>query len=83
MAAVLDKKFEDPKKTYTPATIIIDSAIVYTDEERDFTWKPRNYKETFYGPTHIPSNAPMNFPSSPLSFNCGQISILINCLIPV
>ena len=29
----------------------MDSAIVYKDEERDFTWKPRNYKETFYGPT--------------------------------
>ena len=50
-AAALDKEFEDPQKIYTPATIIIDSAIVYTDEERDFTWKPRNYKETFYGPT--------------------------------
>ena len=50
-AAALDKKFEDPEKIYTPATIIIDSAIVYTDEDRDFTWKPHNYKETFYGPT--------------------------------
>jgi penicillin-binding protein 1A len=50
-AAALDKVYEDPKKTYTPATVIIDSAIVYTDEERDHTWKPRNYKETFYGPT--------------------------------
>jgi len=50
-AAALDKKFENPKKNYTPATIIMDSAIVYKDEERDFTWKPRNYKETFYGPT--------------------------------
>ena len=50
-AAALDKQFEDPKKSYTPATIIMDSAIVYKDEERDFTWKPRNYKETFYGPT--------------------------------
>jgi penicillin-binding protein 1A len=50
-AAALDKVYEDPKKIYTPATVIIDSAIVYTDEERDFTWKPRNYKETFYGPT--------------------------------
>ncbi len=50
-SAALDKQYEDPKKLYTPATIIIDSAIVYTDEERDFTWKPRNYKETFYGPT--------------------------------
>jgi penicillin-binding protein 1A len=50
-AAALDKVYEDPKKIYTPATVIIDSAIVYTDEERDHTWKPRNYKETFYGPT--------------------------------
>ena len=50
-AAALDKEFEDPEKFYTPATIIIDSAIVYRDEERDFKWKPRNYKETFYGPT--------------------------------
>jgi penicillin-binding protein 1A len=50
-SAALDKESEDPKKIYTPATIIIDSAIVFTDEERDFTWKPHNYKETFYGPT--------------------------------
>ena len=50
-AAALDKVYEDPKKFYTPATVIMDSAIVYTDEERDHTWKPRNYKETFYGPT--------------------------------
>jgi penicillin-binding protein 1A len=50
-AAALDKQFEDPEKNYTPATIIIDSAIVYTDRERDFTWKPKNYKQTFYGPT--------------------------------
>jgi penicillin-binding protein 1A len=50
-AAALDKEFEDPDRFYTPATTIIDSAIVYTDKERDFTWKPRNYKQTFYGPT--------------------------------
>ncbi|MBT8328923.1 MAG: S1 RNA-binding domain-containing protein, partial [Desulfofustis sp.] len=50
-AAALDKEFEDPEKFYTPATIIVDSAIVFKDEERDFTWKPRNYKETFFGPT--------------------------------
>ncbi|MCK5419851.1 MAG: penicillin-binding protein, partial [Desulfobacterales bacterium] len=24
---------------------------VWEDEERDFTWKPRNYKERFFGPT--------------------------------
>jgi penicillin-binding protein 1A len=50
-AAALDKEFEDPGKAYTPATMIIDSAVVYEDKERDFTWKPKNYKETFYGPT--------------------------------
>jgi penicillin-binding protein 1A len=43
-AAALDKG-------YTPATIIIDSPIIYTDDEMDFKWKPKNYKEKFYGPT--------------------------------
>jgi penicillin-binding protein 1A len=43
-AAALDKG-------YTPATIIIDSPIIYTDEDMDFKWKPKNYKEKFYGPT--------------------------------
>ena len=38
-------------KGYTPATTIIDSPIVYQDIDHDFTWKPRNYKERFYGPT--------------------------------
>ena len=38
-------------KGYTPATMIIDSPIVFQDEEHDFTWKPRNYEEKFYGPT--------------------------------
>ena len=50
-AAALDRKFKDPNKFYTPATVIIDSAVVFEDKERDQTWKPRNYKETFYGPT--------------------------------
>ncbi|MCK5695188.1 MAG: PBP1A family penicillin-binding protein [Desulfobacula sp.] len=43
-AAALDKG-------YTAATVIIDSPVVYEDIERDFIWKPRNYKETFFGPT--------------------------------
>jgi penicillin-binding protein 1A len=50
-AAALDRKFSDPKKVYTPATVIIDSAVVFEDRARDQTWKPKNYKETFYGPT--------------------------------
>ena len=36
---------------YTPATIIIDSPIVWQDEEQDVKWKPKNYGEKFYGPT--------------------------------
>ena len=43
-AAALDKG-------YTPATIIIDSALVFDDTERDFRWKPKNYGEKFHGPT--------------------------------
>ena len=50
-SAALDKQFDEPDKFYTPATVIIDSPIVFEDEERDFTWKPRNYKERFFGPT--------------------------------
>ncbi len=41
-AAALDKG-------YTPATVIIDNAIVHKDNNR--TWKPRNYDRKFYGPT--------------------------------
>jgi penicillin-binding protein 1A len=50
-AAALDRKFKDPKKFYTPASVIIDSPVVFEDKEHDQTWKPRNFKETFYGPT--------------------------------
>jgi len=38
-------------KGYTPATVLIDSPIVFQDMERDFTWKPQNYEEKFHGPT--------------------------------
>jgi penicillin-binding protein 1A len=43
-AAALDKG-------YTPATVVIDSPIVFEDTEQDFIWKPRNYEEKFHGPT--------------------------------
>lgn len=36
---------------YTPATVIIDSPIVFQNEAQDFKWKPKNYGEKFYGPT--------------------------------
>lgn len=38
---------------YTPAKIIIDSPIVYQDEEMDSKWKPKNYGKKFYGPTRF------------------------------
>jgi penicillin-binding protein 1A len=43
-AAALDRD-------YTPATEIIDSPIVFKDQQTDFTWKPKNYGKKFYGPT--------------------------------
>jgi len=36
---------------YTTASIIIDSPIVSTDYLHDRKWKPRNYDNTFHGPT--------------------------------
>lgn len=38
-------------KGYTAASVIMDNAFVFHDKEQDFTWKPQNYNETFYGPT--------------------------------
>jgi len=43
-AAALDKG-------YTAASVIVDSPVVFEDTQRDFVWKPRNYKEKFYGDT--------------------------------
>jgi penicillin-binding protein 1A len=43
-AAALDKG-------YTTTSIIKDSPVVYEDTERDFVWKPHNYKEKFFGDT--------------------------------
>jgi len=38
-------------KGYTPASVIIDSPLVFDNSDANFIWKPKNYKETFYGPT--------------------------------
>ncbi len=43
-AAALDKG-------YTASSMIVDSAVVFEDKEHDFTWKPQNYEERFFGPT--------------------------------
>ena len=46
-AAALDKG-------YSPASIILDSPLIYEEKNRDgkeTAWKPKNYEEKFYGPT--------------------------------
>jgi penicillin-binding protein 1A len=35
----------------TPATIIMDTPIIYKDVLKDSFWKPQNFEEKFYGPT--------------------------------
>ncbi|MCK9229980.1 MAG: PBP1A family penicillin-binding protein [Syntrophales bacterium] len=37
----------------TPSTIVMDTPIVYRDTLQDSAWKPRNYEETFHGPTTL------------------------------
>jgi len=38
---------------FTPATIIIDSPIIYDATQGYEVWKPKNYEERFYGPTTL------------------------------
>ena len=40
-------------KGYTPASIIMDSPVIYKGDEDTFTWKPKNYEDKFYGPTTL------------------------------
>jgi penicillin-binding protein 1A len=45
-AAALDKG-------YTPATIVVDSPLVFDDPILQGKWKPKNYARTFVGPTTL------------------------------
>ena len=38
-------------KGFTPSSIIIDAPFISPIGEEEKLWKPKNYKETFYGPT--------------------------------
>ena len=38
------------EKGWTPASIVHDRPVVYTDESSGFIWRPRNYGRSFYGP---------------------------------
>jgi penicillin-binding protein 1A len=40
-------------KGYTPATVVVDSPIIYDGTQDYQSWKPRNYEEKFYGPTTL------------------------------
>lgn len=37
----------------TPATVVVDNPVVFTDSELDKVWKPENYEEKFYGPIRL------------------------------
>ena len=38
------------ERGYTPASIVYDRPVVYTDKSSGFIWRPRNYGRNFYGP---------------------------------
>ncbi len=40
-------------KGYTPATIIVDSPLVFNDPVLEEKWKPKNYSRRFIGPTTL------------------------------
>ncbi|MEK6531466.1 MAG: PBP1A family penicillin-binding protein [Deltaproteobacteria bacterium] len=40
-------------KNYTPATIVVDSPLVFEEELKEDKWKPRNYDEQFNGPITV------------------------------
>lgn len=49
-AAALDR----PEHPYTPASILIDSPVVYEDPSQpDGLWRPKNYEADFKGPTTL------------------------------
>jgi penicillin-binding protein 1A len=38
---------------FTPATIVMDSPLVFEQAQQEVAWRPRNYDEQFFGPTTI------------------------------
>ena len=42
------------EKGFTPSSIVIDSPIIYSDNNKNSTtWKPINFEQKFYGPTTL------------------------------
>ncbi|MCC6503294.1 MAG: PBP1A family penicillin-binding protein [Deltaproteobacteria bacterium] len=44
--AAIDTKF-------TPASVLMDSPLVFQEAQQELAWRPRNYDEQFFGPTTI------------------------------
>lgn len=36
---------------FTPASVLLDAPIAFTDRATNSTWKPENYEQTIFGPT--------------------------------
>ncbi len=41
------------EKGFSPASIIIDTPVIFQDPNMEEKWKPANYSERFYGPTRL------------------------------
>ncbi len=41
------------QKGFSPASIIIDTPVIFQDPNMQGKWKPANYSEKFYGPTSL------------------------------
>jgi len=41
------------ERGFTPASILIDNPVIFTDDATHKVWKPENYEKKFYGPTTL------------------------------
>lgn len=41
------------ERGFTPASILIDNPVIFTDDLTHKVWKPENYEKKFYGPTTL------------------------------
>jgi len=51
MWEIIRESIDKVEKHYTPASMIVDTAIVYEEKKRHFKWQPKNYEKEFFGPT--------------------------------
>ena len=53
MWGIIRECIDKVEKNYTPASMIVDTAIVYEEKKRHFKWRPKNYEKEFFGPTML------------------------------